>query len=62
MEVANNDVLMGADTINVVAIEVTELTQVTVGNALVRIARFITLQQIAENEVFEFCNLRDHIL
>ena len=47
MEVANNDVPTGADTINAVATEVTELTQVTVGSALVRIAWFYN----------EFCNL-----
>jgi len=37
MEVANNGVLTGADTINAVATKVTNLTQVTVGSALVRI-------------------------
>ena len=42
MEVANNDVLTGADTTNAVAIEVTGLTEVTVGSALVRIG-LITL-------------------
>jgi len=37
MEVANNDVLTGADTTNAVALEVTKLAEVTVRNALVRI-------------------------